>query len=51
MFFVAAKPKALPADFVVDQGIPTQVSIGSGAEHVIKLYIKEAKIVSRKFFV
>ena len=38
VFFVAAKPKALSADFVVDQGIPTQVSIGSGAEHVIKVY-------------
>ena len=36
-YFFAAKPKALSAYFVVDQGIPTQVSIGSGAEHVIKL--------------
>merc|ERR1719232_2533890 len=42
------KPKALSADFVVDQGIPTQVSIGSGAEHETASSQHETKRVSQR---
>ena len=43
----ATEPKTLPSDFIADQGLPTQVSIGSGIEHVIKA----VKAIERKVWV